>query len=82
MKFRMVLDVNKIKLKREWYRLCICINCQQVHAYSVIWRAKVYDPLCKVDLLINCCKEPNNWFHGSSSEKKIGKFVREWQDVN
>uniref|UniRef100_A0A6H1ZQR2 Uncharacterized protein n=1 Tax=viral metagenome TaxID=1070528 RepID=A0A6H1ZQR2_9ZZZZ len=63
----------EVLIKKEWYHLCACIKCGEVHAGDV---------LIKVDKKIKCCEKPNNWACGEYSKVdcKIDEFVKKWSD--
>ncbi len=61
-----------IKIKNEWYKLCACSNCGEVHAF--------YDDkfsLDGVDGKIECCEHPDNWtWEDGLQDMKIKKATR------
>uniref|UniRef100_A0A6H1ZQ05 Uncharacterized protein n=1 Tax=viral metagenome TaxID=1070528 RepID=A0A6H1ZQ05_9ZZZZ len=74
MKFREIYGVCwGILIEEEWYYLCVCINCGEVHAGNI----------GIADEKIKCCEKPDNWRHSSknnSIEKRIKEFVNKWSD--
>lgn len=75
MKFREIYGVCwEILIEEEWYPLCACKSCGEVHAGNNSY---------EVDKKIKCCEKPDNWSHSSkdnSIEKLIDEFVKKWSD--
>ena len=81
MKFKKLETGYAIKIKGEWYILCCCETCLEVHAFSF-----ELDPrdsrLSHVDRKIACCDIPNNWCVTDGENDKVEKAVKEFIEIN
>lgn len=75
MKFRKKFKSNEIQINGIWYKLCACVNCKKVHAFSL----NLKEGLDKIDKKIKCCKKPNNWVEMAGTGDIIKEFIEEWQ---
>ena len=69
MKFRKdEWGIWEVLIKREWYSLCACKTCGEVHAGNI----------CIADEKIKCCEKPDNLYR--RNDESIEAFVKKWSD--
>ena len=62
----------EVLIKRNWYSLCACENCKEVHAGNNYI----------ADKKIKCCEKPDNFYWGNDElvDELVDEFVKKWSD--
>ncbi len=76
MKLRKKEGIFNINIRRVWYKLCCCTNCNEVHAFHPILDERGNSGLWETDKVINCCNKPDNHCEMEGAEEIIEEFVR------